>query len=94
MGGPDRDTAFAIEEEAADVTGQAEGAALGEVDVSAHEGLGKDDQPAADVGVGRANLDRSFDTKLGRGGDAGFHRGQETVRGNKDVAAVTIDGVS
>ena len=64
MGGPDRDTAFAIEEEAADVTGQAEGAALGEVDVSAHEGLGKDDQPAADVGVGRANLDRSFDTKL------------------------------
>ena len=41
---------------AADVTGQAEGAALGEVDVSAHEGLGKDDQPA-DVGVGR---DRPF----------------------------------
>ena len=93
MGGPDRDAAFAVEEEAADVTRKAEGAAFGEVDISAHEGLGKDDQPAADVGVGRANLDCPLNAKLRRGGDAGFHRRKESVCGDENVATVPVDGI-
>ena len=62
MGGNCRTTrpgaTIAVQGEATDIAGQAQGATLSKVNVFAHQRLRQHHEAAADVGVGRANLHR------------------------------------